>query len=342
MSPVDAYLSPSDAAHSLGVSVKALRLYEERGLISPHRSEAGWRLYGPDQMARASDIVALRALGFSLAGIARLFKGDASRLDDALGAHQAVLERRLGRLAGSVATIGGMRAALARGETPSIAALTQLARRDEIGAPAASAAVFPAVSPAVSFELPWPWGGERFELREIAPITFIVGPLFSGKTRLCQRLAEEIPGAAFIPMERDGAEPSKLIEASLNWLAEDGATLSEALVGLILALEDGNASAHVVDLIEHGLDEPSQAALIAHLRRRAPTAPPLIATTRSSVILDLAALGPHERILLCPANHAPPSLVSPYPGAPGYEAVATCLAAPDVRARSEGVIAIRN
>ena len=33
-----------------------------------------------------------------------------------------------------------------------------------------------------------------------------------------------------------------------------------------------------------------------------------------------------------PANNSPPSWVVPYPGAPGYEAVATCLAAPEVRA----------
>jgi hypothetical protein len=33
--------------------------------------------------------------------------------------------------------------------------------------------------------------------------------------------------------------------------------------------------------------------------------------------------------------------VAPYPGAAGYEAVATCLASPDVRARTEGVISWR-
>ena len=31
----------------------------------------------------------------------------------------------------------------------------------------------------------------------------------------------------------------------------------------------------------------------------------------------------------------------PYPGAPGYEALASCLASPEVRARTEGVIAWR-
>jgi hypothetical protein len=63
--------------------------------------------------------------------------------------------------------------------------------------------------------------------------------------------------------------------------------------------------------------------------------------TRSSAILDLGAVGADEAIILCPANHSPPSSVAPYPGAPGYEAVATCLASPQVRARTEGMIAWR-
>ncbi|MBS0614400.1 MAG: MerR family transcriptional regulator [Proteobacteria bacterium] len=45
------------------------------------------------------------------------------------------------------------------------------------------------------------------------------------------------------------------------------------------------------------------------------------------------AYGPDESIILCPANHSPPMLVTPYPGASGYEAAATCLASPKVRAR---------
>ena len=61
------FLNPSEAAIRLGVSAKALRLYEQRGLIAPIRTAAGWRTYGPVEMARAAEIVALRALGLSLA-----------------------------------------------------------------------------------------------------------------------------------------------------------------------------------------------------------------------------------------------------------------------------------
>jgi hypothetical protein len=63
--------------------------------------------------------------------------------------------------------------------------------------------------------------------------------------------------------------------------------------------------------------------------------------TRSCAILDLTAVGPDETIILCPANHSPPTQVTPYPGAPGYEAVATCLASPEVRARTAGVMRLQ-
>lgn len=97
----------------------------------------------------------------------------------------------------------------------------------------------------------------------------------------------------------------------------------------------------VTDMIKEGLDETAQQALIAHLRRHGSLARPLFVMTRWCAFLDLAAVGSNELILLCPANHSPPSVVAPYPGAPGYEAVATGLASPAVRARTHGTVATR-
>jgi hypothetical protein len=93
-------------------------------------------------------------------------------------------------------------------------------------------------------------------------------------------------------------------------------------------------------MIEQGLDARTQEALIAHLRRRGAGAQTLFVLTRSSAILDLSAVGPHETILFCPANHSPPFHVAACRGATGYESVASCLAPPDVRARTDGVIAV--
>ena len=63
-------LHASEAAKRLGVSARALRLYEERGLLQPPRTAAGWRTYGPEQMLRAKGIVELRTLGLSLVEVA--------------------------------------------------------------------------------------------------------------------------------------------------------------------------------------------------------------------------------------------------------------------------------
>jgi hypothetical protein len=167
-------------------------------------------------------------------------------------------------------------------------------------------------------------------------------------------IAETLPSAAFVGLERsadDGAAARALLDAdpalklrvdrSLTWLVEEGAAVSASLIALLVALEAEGPSVLVVDMVEQGLDQASQEALIAHLRHRGRGVRPLFLLTRSSAILDLAAMGSDETIILCPANHSPPTQVAPYPGAPGYEAVATCLASPDVRARTEGVIAWR-
>jgi DNA-binding transcriptional MerR regulator len=323
----------------LGVSAKALRLYEQRGLIAPVRTAAGWRAYGPDEMARAAEIVTLRQLGLSLSQVARVLGGDSDGLEPALAAHQAALQDRVHQLVDVVDKVRRLRADLAGGRTPAVRELARLLR--------------PVSSFSVAFDLPWPWGGERFELQDVRALNYIIGPLGSGKTRLAKRIAETLPGAAFVGLERlayDGAPGALLerdpalksrVDQALEWLVEDGAAASDALLGLLVALETVGPTVLVVDMVEQGLDRVTQEALIACLRRRNSSVRPLFLLTRSSSILDLDAVGDDEQIILCPANHSPPSRVRPYPGFPGFEAVATCLAPPEVRARTEGVIAWR-
>lgn len=355
MSSSARFLNASEAARRLGVSAKALRLYEQRGLLVPVRSAAGWRAYGPAEMARAGEIAALRALGFSLAQVARVLQGDPQGLEPALAAHQAALEGRRRQLAGTIERVRFLRDGLARGRVPEAGELARLLSPGPLEA-------------GIAFDLPWPWGGERFELGPMRPLTYLIGPLGSGKTRLALRLAEVLPGAAFLGLDRvalDGAaagvwlgartlpdrslsdeavaavrarldaDPAlrQRVDRTLAWLVEDGATASDALVALLAGLEAEGLAALVVDMVEQGLEQATQEALIAHLRRRGPEGRPLVLMTRSSAILDLAAVGPDEAILLCPANHSLPSTVAPFPGAPGYEAVATCLASPEVRER---------
>ncbi|MEM6292887.1 MAG: MerR family transcriptional regulator [Myxococcota bacterium] len=63
-----------ELARKTGKTVRALRLYEERGLLTPARSEGNFRLYGPDEVARVYWITKLQDLGFSLPQIQRLLQ----------------------------------------------------------------------------------------------------------------------------------------------------------------------------------------------------------------------------------------------------------------------------
>ena len=65
-------LKVGELARKTGKTVRALRLYEELGLLQPMRSDGGFRLYGPDQVARVYWIAKLQDMGFSLAQIQNL------------------------------------------------------------------------------------------------------------------------------------------------------------------------------------------------------------------------------------------------------------------------------
>ena len=124
----DEHLSPSEAARRLGVSVKALRVYEQRGLVKPLRSQADWRAYGPEEMARLHQILALKALGLPLVRIGELLAGRASTLESVLAIQEQALKEEGNRLDHALALIRAARARLAAGETLSIDDLTQLTK----------------------------------------------------------------------------------------------------------------------------------------------------------------------------------------------------------------------
>jgi hypothetical protein len=231
-----------------------------------------------------------------------------------------------------------LRASLGRGEVPATRDVIRLLK--------------PAATVSVAFDLPWPWGGERFEVRDIRSLNYIVGPLGSGKTRLAKQLAASLPDAKFVGLDRladdSAAARSSLnadpalksrVETSMAAITDDGGTVSTPLLALLTALLSESSSVLVIDMLEQGLDPATQEALINHLRRRGPRARPLFFLTRSNAILDLDCVGADETIILCPANHSPPCRVIPCPGSPGYEAVTTCLASPEVRARTDGMTA---
>ena len=94
-----------EAAALLGISVKTIRVYHQRGLVpEPERDESGYRRYAAGALVTLARIVRLRAVGFSLREIGPLVtaadRGVALRralrdLDEVLA--EEIAERRLRR-----------------------------------------------------------------------------------------------------------------------------------------------------------------------------------------------------------------------------------------------------
>ena len=127
MSAMDRHLSPAETAKRFGITVKALRLYERHGFIKPSRSKSGWRAYGPDQIARLHQIIALKRLGLPLAQIGAVLK-DAHAVDDVLALQERALARDSEKLAHALTLVRAARAKLTSGASLSIDDLANLTK----------------------------------------------------------------------------------------------------------------------------------------------------------------------------------------------------------------------
>lgn len=128
MSQTDRNFSPRETAKRLGISVKALRLYERHGLVTPLRSAADWRAYGPKQMAQLHQVLALKRLGLPLARIGELLSGDLAELGDVLALQELALSRENARVSHALELVRTARAKILAGQTLSIDDLTQLTK----------------------------------------------------------------------------------------------------------------------------------------------------------------------------------------------------------------------
>src|SRR5690348_9043616 len=128
-------LSPTETARRFGVSIKALRLYERRGLLKSLRSKSGWRTYGPDQIARLHQILALKRMGLPLARIGELLAGP-DALESVLALQEQVLARDSEQLYRALTLVRAARAKLKTGQTLSIDDLANLTKETVMATPA--------------------------------------------------------------------------------------------------------------------------------------------------------------------------------------------------------------
>lgn len=89
-------LKVGDLAKQTGVSVRTLHYYDEIGLLSPsHRTEAGYRLYGREDIIRLQQIVSLRQIGFSLEEIRECLEQRNFSFDRVIQLHTARLREQI-------------------------------------------------------------------------------------------------------------------------------------------------------------------------------------------------------------------------------------------------------
>jgi DNA-binding transcriptional MerR regulator len=90
-----ALLSIGELASKTGLPVRTIRFYSDAGVVpEADRTEAGYRLYGEDALARLGLVRTLRDLGIDLPTIRRVLEREVS-VPDVAAAHAAALEAQI-------------------------------------------------------------------------------------------------------------------------------------------------------------------------------------------------------------------------------------------------------
>lgn len=102
-----------EAAELVGVSAKAVRLYESRGLLEPtERTANGYRTYGPDDLAVLRFVRQAKAVGLKLDEVGRIIDLQRSGQQPCATVID-LLDRRLGDVDRKLADLEALRLALA-------------------------------------------------------------------------------------------------------------------------------------------------------------------------------------------------------------------------------------
>jgi MerR family transcriptional regulator/heat shock protein HspR len=74
LGPDRALFSISVASEVTGVNPQMLRVYEQKGLLTPHRTDGGTRRYSSNELDLIREIDALIKTGLNLAGVERVLQ----------------------------------------------------------------------------------------------------------------------------------------------------------------------------------------------------------------------------------------------------------------------------
>lgn len=111
-----------------GLTARALRFYEARGLVSPLRTQSGRRWFGPAELERVHRIVALKKAGLTLGDIKRLFDRKPIDLAALLSAQRERLAVQAQEIGDAITLIDSALSRINRGEPLDAATLCSLIR----------------------------------------------------------------------------------------------------------------------------------------------------------------------------------------------------------------------
>lgn len=128
---MDDSLDIRDVARRTGLTSRALRFYEARGLLKPLRAYSGRRFYGPAELERINQIVALRRAGLTLAQIERIIAKRSLDLGHLIDAQLEALTARRAEIAEAEALLRSVKSRIGRGEPVDVATFCSLIRQGD-------------------------------------------------------------------------------------------------------------------------------------------------------------------------------------------------------------------
>jgi len=120
-----------EVAKRTGLTSRALRFYEARGLLRPLRTFSGRRLYGRGELERIQQILALKRAGLSLAQIGRLTARATMDLGALVDAQLKVIEERRAELDEARNLLLSVKSRIDRGEPVDAATFCSLIRQGD-------------------------------------------------------------------------------------------------------------------------------------------------------------------------------------------------------------------
>lgn len=124
-------LDIAEVVRLTGLTARALRFYEERGLVAPLRSGSGRRHYGPAELERLHQVMAMKRAGLTLGQIHKLDAGRTIDLRRVVAAQLDTLDERRREIDQAHGLLTSILSRIDRSEPIDVATFCSLIRQGE-------------------------------------------------------------------------------------------------------------------------------------------------------------------------------------------------------------------